>query len=73
MNKCHQKSFGLKYCCVQKIWVKQNFGPKNEGSQKIGPKKFGQNCFSNSRDIPDMDKCLLDSWYKLKMVSGTYF
>ena len=29
MDKCHQNSFGLKKCCVQKIWVKQNFGPKN--------------------------------------------
>ena len=24
-----QKKIDLKNCCVQKIWVKQNYGPKN--------------------------------------------
>ena len=40
MNKCHQKSFGLKNCCVQKIWVKQNFGAKNQGYQILGQKRL---------------------------------
>ena len=34
------KSFGLKSCCVQNIWVKQNFGAKIKALKKLGQKSL---------------------------------
>ena len=51
---------------------------KNHGSQKIGPKTFGQNQISNSwdiaylykcrQDICCLDNCRRDGWHPLKLV-----
>ena len=82
MDKCCQKSFGLKILCPKIFWRSKILGQILRLSNNWA-KKFGQNWVSNSWNIPDMDKCVqdkccldkchCDSWYKLKMVQGTYF
>ena len=45
-----------KYMCQKMFGQKKMLTHKHKGLQKIGCKKFGQNRFSNSWDIPNMNK-----------------
>ena len=67
-----KKFVGYKKYFGQKEFGRKKVVYKNQGSQKIEYKKFGQNRASKSWDIADMNKCHHYSWHLLKIVPGTY-